>query len=114
MLVAKAAPTQKKKATRHRTRHVAAKKAVAGFTGAETSLGGIKLYDSGTRVIAVYGSPDVIEAVTLGGTAAGPGGGAAGGSGGRRPARGPQGGGGGRGGARGGGGGRGRSGGPAW
>ncbi len=80
MLIVTAAPAQKKRTTRHHTKHhVAAKKAGTVASGAETSLGGIKLYDSGTRVIAVYGSPDVIEAVALGGTSAGPGGGAAGG-----------------------------------
>jgi len=88
MLFATAAPAQKKNTrTHHRTRHhavVRRKKAVATPTySAETSLGGIKLFDSGTRVVAMFGSPDEIDAVTLGGSTAGPGGGAAGGAGGR-------------------------------
>ncbi len=53
-------------------------------SNAETGLLGIKLMDSGVRVVALFGSPTQIEAVTIGGGgAAGPGGGAAGGPGGR-------------------------------
>lgn len=56
----------------------------AGATSnAETGLGGIKLFDSGVRVVALYGSPTVIEAVSIGGGNGGAGGGAAGGAGGR-------------------------------
>jgi hypothetical protein len=86
MLLATAAPAQHKRTTKHRTvrhrivRHRVVRKKSTGVTsGAETGLVGIKLFDTGTRVVAVYGSPDVIEAVTTGGTTAGPGGGAAGG-----------------------------------
>jgi len=39
----------------------------------ESGLLGIKLYDSGTRVISVYGTPDQIDAVNIGGGAAGSG-----------------------------------------
>lgn len=64
---------------------------------AETKLVGIKLYDPGTRVIQVYGTPDSIEPINLGGQAIGPSGA---GGGGRGPAGagGGFGGGGGRGG----------------
>jgi hypothetical protein len=50
-------------------------------SGAETGLVGIKLFDSGIKVVSVYGSPDAIEAVTLGGGGAGPGAGPGGGGG---------------------------------
>ncbi len=52
----------------------------ARTTSAETGLVGIKLYDTGARVIQVYGSPDEILALTSGG-AGGAGGGAGGGGG---------------------------------
>ncbi|MBN8691406.1 MAG: hypothetical protein J0L72_11575 [Armatimonadetes bacterium] len=51
-------------------------------TTAETGLVGIKLYDSGARVINMYGSPDEITGITKGGSGAvggGPGGGSGGG-----------------------------------
>lgn len=48
-------------------------------SGAENALVGIKLYDTGLRVVSIYGTPDVVEAVGGGGTAIGPGGGAPGG-----------------------------------
>lgn len=72
-------------------------------TGAETGLAGINLYDSGLKVLQVYGNPESIGAITVGGAAAtgggeggppggfgGPGGGggggrAGGGGGGARP-----------------------------
>lgn len=57
-----------------------------GATGAlaqslkgESGLVGVKLYDTGVRLVSIYGSPDDIQAVTLGGGAVGPAGGAAGG-----------------------------------
>lgn len=53
---------------------------VARTTSAESGLVGIKLYDSGARVIQVYGSPDDILALTSG-AAGGAGGGAGGGGG---------------------------------
>lgn len=66
-------------------------------SGAENALVGIKLYDTGLRVVSIYGTPDVVEAVGGGGGAIGPGGGGpAGGRGG--PGFGPAGGGGSRGG----------------
>lgn len=37
-------------------------------SGAERGLIGINLYDSGAKVVALYGSPDEIQAVSLGGT----------------------------------------------
>ncbi|HVT14395.1 MAG TPA: hypothetical protein VHE55_19180 [Fimbriimonadaceae bacterium] len=55
------------------------KKSTAAVSGAETGLVGIKLFDTGLRIVSVFGSPDSIEAVTLGGGSAGPGGGGAGG-----------------------------------
>jgi hypothetical protein len=78
LLLAPAAPAQRSKKSGKRT--VVAKRAVT--SGAETGLVGIKLFDSGTRVVSVYGSPDAIEAVTLGGGGAGPGAGPGGGKGG--------------------------------
>ena len=52
-------------------------------SNAETGLLGIKLMDSGIRVVALFGSPTSIESVSIGGGGpAGPGGGAAGGPGG--------------------------------
>lgn len=70
--------------------------------GGESGLVGIKLYDTGTRVITVYGNPNEIQPVGFGGGAIGPaaGGGGMGGPGGPPAgARGPM-----RGGAAGGGG----------
>jgi len=75
LLLTTAAPAQKK-----RTKS-APKKRVTAVTGAETGLGGIRLFDSGTRVVSIYGSPDEIQAVTSGGMSAGPGGGPAAGGG---------------------------------
>lgn len=64
-------------------------KASKPWTGAENSLVGIKLYDSGLRVIEVYGTPDDIQALNYSGAAGGgaPGGGGpgAGGPGGPPP-----------------------------
>ena len=51
--------------------------------GGESGLVGIKLYDSGTRVISIYGNPTEILPVSFGGGTIGPGGG--GGAGGGRP-----------------------------
>lgn len=42
---------------------------------AENRLVGIKLYDTGLRVVQVYGTPDEIQPVTFGGGAVGPAGG---------------------------------------
>lgn len=63
-------------------RSAPAKKKVA-VSSAETGLAGIKLFDSGVRVVAIFGSPTMIEAVSIGGGNGGSGGGAAGGAGGR-------------------------------
>lgn len=73
-------------------------------TGAETGLAGINLYDSGLKVLQVYGNPESINAISVGGTtdAGGGDGGPPGGFGG---GRGPSGGGGGAPGRPGGGGG---------
>jgi hypothetical protein len=79
MLVASAAPA----AQRKRHAKPVRKKVAVSVSGAETGLVGIKLFDTGSRLVAVYGSPDEIQAVTLGGSGGGPGGGAAGGPGGR-------------------------------
>lgn len=43
--------------------------------GAEISLVGIKLYDTGLRVVSIYGTPDQVQSVGGGGGAIGPGGG---------------------------------------
>ncbi len=60
-------------------------------SGAENALVGIKLYDTGLRVVSVYGTPDAVQAVGGGGSAIGPaGGGPAGGPAG--PSTGPSGG----------------------
>jgi len=70
----------------------------AAKSKAENGLLGIKLYDSGTRVISIYGTPDQIDAVNIGGGAAGsgspfggPGGGLGGPPGGGRGFGGPPG-----------------------
>lgn len=47
-------------------------------SAAENRLVGIKLYDSGLRVVQVYGTPDEIQPVSFGGGAVGPGGGGGG------------------------------------
>ena len=52
------------------------------WTGAESGLLGIKLYDPGIKVVEVYGTPDQIEALSQGSTTAGAGGGGAPGMGG--------------------------------
>lgn len=57
-------------------------------SGAEVSLVGIKLYDSGLRVVSLYGTPDSVESVNAGGAAIGPGGGGAPGGPGGRPSNG--------------------------
>jgi hypothetical protein len=67
---------------------------------AETGLLGIKLYDSGVKVVSIYGTPDEVQAVSAGGgSAPGPGGAGGGrggpGSVGGGPGGGPGGGGGG-------------------
>jgi len=79
MLVASAAPA----AQRKRHAKPVKKKVAVAVSGAETGLVGIKLFDTGARLVAVYGSPDDIQGVSLGGSGGGPGGGAAGGPGGR-------------------------------
>lgn len=43
----------------------APKKAAPKKSGAENGLIGIKLYDTGTKVVSVYGTPDQIEAVNV-------------------------------------------------
>jgi hypothetical protein len=50
-------------------------------SGAESSLIGIHLYDSGIKIVSVFGTPNEIQAVTLGGAGATNGGGAPGGFG---------------------------------
>lgn len=77
-------PSSKSKSSR-----AAALRAGAKKTGAEVSLLGISLYDSGALVVKKFGSPDEIQALTIG-TASDSGGGGGAGSG-----RGPGGGGGG-------------------
>ena len=56
--------------------------------GGESGLVGIKLYDSGTRVISLFGNPNEIQAVSFSGGSIGPGGGGNAGGGGR-PGAGP-------------------------
>ena len=78
MLLAAGAPAQTRKRTTRR--HTVTRKVAVAVSGPENGLAGIKLYDTGVRLATVFGSPDVFEAVTPGGSTAGPGGGAAGGS----------------------------------
>jgi len=69
-------------AQRKRTARPAAKKS-APRSGAESGLIGIKLFDSGIRVVQVYGNPDQIQSVGgAGGSAPAGGGGGRGGFGG--------------------------------
>jgi len=79
------------------------KKSSGGYSGPETGLLGVKLFDSGLRVISLYGNPDSIT--TVGGSANSAGGGGQGGPpggfGGPPSAAGSAGGGGGGGAARG-------------
>lgn len=49
---------------------------------AENSLVGISLFDTGLKVVTMYGSPDEIQALSIGGGGAGPSGGGDGGRGG--------------------------------
>lgn len=51
---------------------IGATSALAQSLKGESGLVGIKLYDSGVRLVSMYGSPDDIQAVTLGGGAVGP------------------------------------------
>lgn len=83
---------QKKKKT-------APKSKPAPYRGPETSLVGVKIYDSALRVIALYGNPDSVKSVSAGTTTAGPGGGGEGGPPGAGGGRGGRPGGGGAGGA---------------
>src|SRR5206468_164447 len=41
----------------------------------ETTLVGVRLYDTGTKIVSMFGSPTTIEAVSFGGSGAGPSGG---------------------------------------
>lgn len=67
-------------------------------TTAEFQLIGVRLFDSGARVVSLYGSPDDIFGITMGGGGSGgPGGGGPGGGGGGGGASGGGGGGGGNG-----------------
>jgi hypothetical protein len=66
--------------------------------GGEHSLVGINLYDSGTRVISIYGNPSEIQAVSFGGGSIGPSGGGGAPVGGGRGGGGPMAPGGGKGG----------------
>ena len=61
---------------------------------AETSLIGIALFDTGAKVVTKYGSPDDIQALTVGGAGGGTGGGGGAGTAAGRPGGGPAGGGG--------------------
>jgi len=49
----------------------ATQKVAKSWTGAENSLVGIKLYDSGLKVIEVYGTPDDIQALNFSGATTG-------------------------------------------
>ena len=94
--IADAGTMQKKKKTTTKSR----KSSSSGYSGPETGLLGIKLFDSGLRVISMYGNPDTITAVGGGATSSagggqgappggfgGPGGGGKrGGAGGQAPA----------------------------
>lgn len=52
--------------------------AQAKRSGAENSLVGVRLFDSGTKVVSMFGSPDEIQAVAVGGQGTGGGGGVGG------------------------------------
>jgi len=74
------ADAQRRTRTRTRSTRVV-RKTTAKASGAETSLVGIRLFDTGVRVVSVYGTPDDIQPVNIGGGAVGggPGGGFSGG-----------------------------------
>lgn len=72
------------------------KKSSGSYSGPETGLLGVKLYDSGLRVISLYGNPDSISTVNAGTTSSAPGGGGPPGGFGGSGSRGGGGGGGGR------------------
>lgn len=83
--------------TLQKSKAKAKKSSGGGYSGPETGLLGVKLYDSGLRVISLYGNPDTITTVGTSTSSSNPGGGGppggfggAGGGGGR-----PSGGGGG-------------------
>jgi hypothetical protein len=61
---------------------VAASASAQKRSNAENGLVGIKLYDLAGKIVSLYGSPDEIQAVSIGGTAGGGGGGLGGGRGG--------------------------------
>jgi hypothetical protein len=77
--IAPAAPP-KKGTTKAKTAHAKTKskapaaKPVGKPSNAEVGLVGIKLYDPGTRLISLYGSPSDIQPINIGGTAVGGGG----------------------------------------
>lgn len=70
---ASAQSKKKKKAAPRRTVSRAVKP-----SGAETGLVGVKLYDTGMRLLNMYGNPDAIEVVGKGGGSSGPVGGGGG------------------------------------
>ena len=74
-----------------------AKKVTVGRTVAEKGLVGVNLYDSANKVLQLYGSPNQLQSVGVGGAAVGPVGGPTGGGpgGAGRPGGGARGGGGG-------------------
>lgn len=74
---AEAAPPKHRVTHRHRVVHrrVVRRRVVSHSSGAETSLVGIHLFDSGVRVVQMYGTPDDIQPVDVGGGAIGGGGG---------------------------------------
>jgi hypothetical protein len=79
------AATQKKKKTSKSSKSSKSRRSssrTSSYSGPETGLVGIKLYDSGLRVVQTYGNPDSITAINVGGGSAAPGGGGGGGNGG--------------------------------
>lgn len=66
---------QARKSSKKPKKTVTRKASAAKPSGAETGLIGIKLYDTGMKVIATYGNPDDVQAVSTSGVAVGGGGG---------------------------------------
>ena len=71
MLMSAPADAQRRRTTK-------AKAKAAPRSGAETGLIGVKLFDTGVRVVQIYGNPDKIEAVGVAAGNAAPGGGGGG------------------------------------
>lgn len=78
-IVPQADAQTKKSSSKRRTK--VARKAPVSRSGAETTLVGISLYDSGVKIVKKYGSPDEIQPLSIGSGDSGGSGGSGGGSG---------------------------------